>query len=113
MKYEVTIFDDGEKLLEIEHFLKKARVKFDTERIENDYACKGVEFLGFQIKLSTLDERIVDTLSKIWLDAYVTAHKVNFKKFYSIRWKRRKSYKPAVDNYYFKGESDVDYDIPF
>ena len=31
-KYDVTILDDGSKLKEIEHFLKKARVSFKTER---------------------------------------------------------------------------------
>ena len=90
-KYDVTILDDGSKLKEIEHFLKKARVSFKTERNENDFAVHGVEFLGFLIRLTTADERIVDTLSKIWLDAYVTIHKPNFKKFYKMRWFRRRN----------------------
>lgn len=108
MKYEVTIFDDGGKLADILQYLKKCKVKGNAEKIENDCGVRGVEFLGYQIKFNTFDERIVDTLSRIWLDAYVTAHKVNFKKFYSIRWKRRKSYK-VVDN---TPRHNVD-DIPF
>ena len=97
MTYDVTIYDDGSKLADIEQYLKKSRVKFKTERNENDFGVHGVEFLGFLIRLTSADERIVDTLSKIWLDAYVTVHKVNLKKFYTIRWKRRKApaYKPV------------------
>ena len=91
MTYDVTIYDDGSKLADIEHYLKKSRVKFKTERNENDFGVHGVEFLGYIITLHTLDERIVDSLSKIFVDAFITVRKINLKKFYSIRWKRRKA----------------------
>ena len=79
-KYDVTIFDDSSKLADILHYLKKCKVKGSAEKIENNCGIRGVEFLGYQIKFNTFDERIVDTLSKIWLDAYVTIHRVNLKK---------------------------------
>ena len=100
MKYEVTIFDDGSKLANIERFLKKAHVKFDTESLENDYACKGVEVLGFEIKFRTSNDKVMETIKKNWINAHITAYKVhkgNFKKFYTLRWIRRNQ-EPEIKN---------------
>ena len=89
IKYDVSI-PVGLDQEDIRNILKKYKVKFETESIENNFGVHGVEFLGHSIHFTTTNSDVLDEIRNNKIDASIVAYKQNLKKLYKIHWVHRK-----------------------